>query len=95
MSFGWSKRLANGVRRRWSRQPPSEDEILVAVRHGLEGVSHPYSIDVKIESRRVTLSGPILAREVVGLLRHVARVPGVLRVDNRLRVRRVTERFRG
>jgi len=94
MSIGWSKRWASGIRRRWTKEPPSEDEILAAVRHGLEGVSHPYSIDVKIESRRVTLSGPILAREVVGLLRHVARVPGVLRVDNRLRVRRTTERFR-
>jgi len=94
MSFVWSKRVADGFRRRWRRQPPSEAEILAEVRQGLADVSHPYSIDVQIESRRVTLSGPILAREVVGLLRHVARIPGVLRVDNRLRVRRATERFR-
>ncbi|MBV8233695.1 MAG: BON domain-containing protein [Planctomycetaceae bacterium] len=47
-------------------------------------VSHPGSIEVEARGGRVTLSGPILAHEVDGLLAAVARVPGVQRVEERL-----------
>src|SRR5262249_17172101 len=49
-------------------------------------VSHPHSIVVTAADGRVTLGGPILAREVDGLLALVRRVRGVDAVENRLEV---------
>jgi hypothetical protein len=47
-------------------------------------VSHPHAIQVGASDARVTLSGPILADEVQGLIAAVKRVPGVLGVDEHL-----------
>jgi hypothetical protein len=47
-------------------------------------VSHPRAIAVAAENGTITLSGPILANEVDGLLACVRAVPGVSGVDNRL-----------
>ncbi len=74
-------------RRAASIEALSEDELLERICDELDGVSHP-QIAVHVESRRVTLSGPILAREVVTLLRRVAKVPGVETVSNHLSVKR-------
>jgi hypothetical protein len=76
-----------------SRRPeaPSEGDLLERVRSGLGCVSHPDAIEMKLESGHLTLSGPILAREVVALLRQVGKVHGVVRVHNRLRGRRASE----
>jgi hypothetical protein len=50
-------------------------------------VSHPGAIDVEAHEGKVTLSGPVLAREVNRLVRCVERVRGVCEVENRLNVR--------
>lgn len=47
-------------------------------------VSHPRSIRVVSSGGRVTLSGPVIAREVPALLAHVRRVPGVKSVEDSL-----------
>jgi uncharacterized membrane protein len=63
-------------------------EVLVARVRAKLGrvVSHPSSIEVKAEDGRVTLSGPILAREVDVLLERVKAIRGVAGVENRLEV---------
>ena len=47
-------------------------------------VSHPHAIEVTAADGKVTLSGPILAAEVDGLLGSVAAIKGVTEVKNRL-----------
>lgn len=63
-----------------------DDERLVdRVRAQLgRAASHARAIDVRAQNREVTLRGPILAREVDGLLATVAAVRGVQRVINEL-----------
>lgn len=82
------RRLA-AVRRRGTAGSGSDAELAQRIRQAIGDVSEAEGIRVQIEARRVTLSGPILAREVVRLLRQVAKVPGVVAVNNRLRVRRM------
>ncbi|HWN98963.1 MAG TPA: SRPBCC family protein [Blastocatellia bacterium] len=64
----------------------ASNEVLVARVRAKLGrvVSHPRSIDVKAEDGRVTLSGPILAKEVDALLERVRAIRGVAGVENRL-----------
>ena len=64
------------------------DEVLVARARAKLGrvVSHPSSIEVKASDGRVTLSGPILAKEVDVLLERVNAIGGVAAVENRLEV---------
>lgn len=47
-------------------------------------VSHPRSVGVIAQGGKVTLTGPIIAREAPGLLGSVRRVPGVREVENAL-----------
>lgn len=47
-------------------------------------VSHPHSVEVRAIQGRVTLRGPVLAREAGRLLATVGRVHGVEAVDNQL-----------
>jgi hypothetical protein len=65
------------------------DDILVArVRSRLgRVVSHPGSIEVTADSGRVTLTGPILEKEVDTLLKCVRKVPGTKSVTNKLEPR--------
>lgn len=49
-------------------------------------VSHPGSIEVAVRDACVRLAGPVLAREVQGLLEAVANVRGVAEVENQLEV---------
>jgi uncharacterized membrane protein len=62
------------------------DEVLVERVRSKMGrvVSHPHAIQVKADHGRVTLSGPILAREVDDLLATVSLVTSVTDVDNQL-----------
>jgi uncharacterized membrane protein len=62
------------------------DEVLVErVRANIgRVVTHPGSIEVMVENGRVRLAGPVLARELDGLVRCVRRVPGVRDVEHRL-----------
>jgi osmotically-inducible protein OsmY len=64
------------------------DEVLVErVRSELGRViSHPRAIEVVAEQGRVTLSGPVLADEVVELISRVSSVRGVTGVENQLEV---------
>ena len=47
-------------------------------------VSHPRSIGVDARDGKVTLTGPIIAKEVFGLVAHLRRVPGVQELENSL-----------
>jgi uncharacterized membrane protein len=49
-------------------------------------VSHPRAIEVAVHDGRVTLSRPVLAREVDHLLEQVTTVRGVTGVENRLEI---------
>lgn len=49
-------------------------------------VGPPSSIEVTAATRRITLSGPILAHEVEGLIERVSSIPDVKSVENRLEV---------
>lgn len=64
------------------------DDVLVGRVRSRMGrfVSHPKAIDVTANQGRVTLSGPILANEVDGLLSCVSSVRGVSGVENQLEV---------
>ncbi len=66
----------------------ADDEVLVArVRTKIgRAVSHPHAIKVEASQGRVTLSGPILADELGGLLRMVKMVPGVMELSDQLEV---------
>lgn len=77
-------------KRRERVRPLSDIELEDLVRDTLAATDAPESVRVDVRTRRVTLSGPILARDVVGLLRRVAEVPGVVAVRNRLQVRRAS-----
>ena len=64
------------------------DDVLAArVRSRLgRAVSHPHALEVQASEGRVTLRGPVLAREVDRLLCRVSRVRGVREVENQLEV---------
>jgi uncharacterized membrane protein len=70
------------------RRDEAPDEVLVErVRSAMgRAVSHPHAIQVTAEGGRITLSGPVLAGEVDGLIAAVSRVRGVRAVENRLEV---------
>ena len=74
----------------------SDDVLEQRVRSKLGAlVSHPASINVKAENGRITVSGPVLSREVEGLLKRIWSIPGVKHVENRLEVTRVRIPFLG
>ena len=65
----------------------SDDVLEQRVRSKLGAlVSHPASINVKAENGRITVSGPVLSREVEGLLKRIWSIRGVKHVENRLEV---------
>jgi hypothetical protein len=85
---------ANRARGAWAEarsavaeEAPDDRTLTARVRSRLgRCVSHPRAVAVTADHGRVTLSGPILAREVEGLLACVAGVPSVRAVDDRLEV---------
>jgi hypothetical protein len=74
------------ARRRFRREAAPDDLMLIErVRaHMGRVVSHPHAIQIGANRGRVTLSGPILAREVEPLLDAVRGVLGVDSIDNHL-----------
>jgi len=79
--------LVAEARSRVRTDTPADEVLVGRVRSELgRVVSHPGAITVTAEQGRVTLSGPVLAREVNALLRRVSRVRGVRDVENRLEV---------
>jgi len=70
-----------------SSRQDSDHVVAERVRSKLgRSVSHPRALEVTVRDGRVTLSGPILAHEVDGVLCAVSSVAGVTGVDNRLEV---------
>ena len=84
--------LANRASGAWAeaaralRQEPAQDrEVAERVRAKLgRYVSHPHAVRVAVVDGCVTLSGPILEREVKDLLHCVRHVPGVRDIEDRL-----------
>jgi hypothetical protein len=71
----------------FSSETPSDDVLVQRVRSKMgRVVSHPSSLNVTCEGGTVSLSGPILGREVDDLISCVERIPGVTSVENRLEV---------
>jgi uncharacterized membrane protein len=80
-----SKGIVAEARALVARDEPSDRVVRDRVRSAMgRYVSHPRAIDVEVENGRVTLSGPILAREELDLLDCVSHVRGVAGVENRL-----------
>lgn len=79
--------LAHEVRARFTREEVPDEILCERVRAQLGwAVSHPGAIEVSAVSGRVTLSGAVLEREYVRLLRTVWAVRGVADVEDRLAV---------
>ncbi len=75
---------------------PSDAILAERVRSNIgHALSHPGSIDVAVQGGRVTLTGPVLAREVEELLAHASSVRGVAGVENRLEVHEEAGRVPG
>jgi CBS domain-containing protein len=65
----------------------SDDSLLQRVRSKIDMlVRHPDAIQVKVENKRVRLSGPVLADEVEPMLAILSQMPGVKHIENRLEV---------
>ncbi|HEX2230417.1 MAG TPA: SRPBCC family protein [Candidatus Binatia bacterium] len=74
----------------------SDDVLEQRVRSKLGAlVSHPGSINVKAENGRITVSGPVLAREIDGLLERIWSVRGVKNIENQLEVHESGESIPG
>jgi hypothetical protein len=85
--YNRSKGLAAEAAARMRNDQPSAEVLAQRVRADLgRAVSDPAAVQVTAGNGRVTLRGPVLAAEVEGLLRRVARVRGVQQVDNELTV---------
>ncbi len=79
--------LAAEARHRLTTEHPSDRVVADRVRARIgRTVSHPHAVRVDVAGGRVTLSGPILAREVDDLLACVSSIRGVTGVENRLEV---------
>ena len=74
--------------RRVARGEQASDEVLAERVRSRIGrlVSHPGSIEVAAKDGEVALSGPVLRRELDGLLRGVRCVRGLTRLEDRLEV---------
>lgn len=79
--------LAHEIRARFTREEVPDEILCERVRSRLGwAVSHPGAIEIAANCGRVTLSGAILEREYVRLLRSVWAVRGVADVEDRLAV---------
>ena len=86
----WLPRKPTLWKRRELVQPLSDRELRKRVRATLAASGEASdTVRVDVRTRRVTLSGSVLARDVVVLLNSVAKIPGVAAVRNRLQVRRL------
>jgi uncharacterized membrane protein len=77
--------IAAAVRHRFEEDFADDDILEARVRSAIGMVcSHPGAIDVQVLDGRVTLVGPILAREAQKVIRKAGRVPGVRGLDDGL-----------
>ena len=91
---GTGRDAANRARGLWAEvrsaidgRTPDDRTLAERVRSHLgRCVSHPWAITVAVDEGQVTLTGPVLADEVDGLLSRVRNVPGASEVVNRLEV---------
>ncbi|HEX9109182.1 MAG TPA: BON domain-containing protein [Longimicrobiales bacterium] len=82
------KGIVAETRGRFSTQDVDDSVLEARVRSSMGRVlSNPGAIAVLAEGGRVTISGPVLAAEVDGLLSCVKSVPGVQEVHSQLAVR--------
>jgi uncharacterized membrane protein len=80
-----AKGIAAEIRGRFEEEDVDDDVLVARVRAEMgRAVSHPSSIAVTASDGRVTLSGPILAREADELLSQVRSVRGVRDVEDQL-----------
>src|SRR5439155_14308825 len=79
--------LAAEARSLVTADKPNDRQLAERVRAKIgRYVSHAGAIEVTVNNGRVTLSGPILAREVEALADAVCSVPGVTEVEDRLEI---------
>src|SRR3954468_23318905 len=79
--------LWSEAKRMFRHEDVSDEALAGRVRAALgRSVSHPHAIEVRVDRGHVSLSGPILADEVRGLLSGTRRVAGVRGVSDRLDV---------
>jgi uncharacterized membrane protein len=79
--------MAHEVRSRFTREEVPDEVLSERVRSRLGwAVSHPGAIEISVQAGRVALSGAVLEREYVRLLRAVWAVRGVADVEDRLAV---------
>lgn len=71
---------------RWLHDDHPSDQALTARVRATLGrhVSHPHALKTEVHDGEVTLSGPILAKEVPALVRAIEHVPGVRAVHDRM-----------
>ncbi|HSQ05425.1 MAG TPA: SRPBCC family protein [Burkholderiales bacterium] len=89
-----SRDVSNRARGLWAagrhllnRSHTSDEALVPRVRAQLgRVVSHPHAISASARDGHVTLSGPILAREMDPLLASICKVPGVKSIENQLAV---------
>jgi len=86
-TYGIVAEAMSGTRALWAGEEVPDEVLVERIRSKIgRVVSHPGSIAVTAHQGRVTLSGPILAREVDDLISAVSSVRGVTSVENRLEV---------
>lgn len=74
-------------RRMLRREPIADETLAQRARAQLRRHTHyAHAIDVAVHEGRVTLSGPVLARDTDRLLRGIRRLRGVREIDDRLAV---------
>jgi uncharacterized membrane protein len=79
-----------------TKKEVSDEALVQQMRSNLSAwVAHPRSIDVTVEGGKVTLSGPILAREVERLVSEISSMKDVTEVVNKLEAHESAEAIPG
>ena len=88
--------LAAETRRLMHAEEVTDEVLAERIRSKLGGlVSHPSSVQVKVENRTAILSGPILTAEAEHLINHIASMRHVASVENQLEMHEREESIPG